>query len=80
MSSVVTEFPKRHRGRPPLYDWDKYSDGQSWVCRAGQDFQTSPTSFRALVHRTASARGLKAETIIDKHAQTVTFRFFDPEV
>jgi hypothetical protein len=60
-----------------LYDWDKFSDGQNWVCRRGEDFQTSPMSFRALVHRTANARGMKAETQIDKNAQTVSFRFFE---
>lgn len=77
MASVVEQFPKRHRGRPPKYDWDKYADGQTWVCHQGRDFDTSPISFRALVHRTANARGLKAETTINKHSKSVTFRFFE---
>lgn len=75
MPSTIAEFPKRHRGRPPLYDWDKYMDGQTWVLHAGQDFHTSPVSFRALVHRTANTRGGHAETTIDKKAMTVIFRY-----
>jgi hypothetical protein len=75
MASVVQQFPTRHRGRPPIYDWEKYGDGQTWVCRQGVDFETSPTSFRALVHRTANARGMKAETTINKYDKSVTFRF-----
>lgn len=77
MASVLADFPKRHRGRPPIYDWDKYADGQNWVCKQGEDFETSPVSFRALVHRTANARGMKAETTIDKDRNTVSFRFFN---
>lgn len=77
MASVVQDFPRRHRGRPPIYDWDKYADGQVWICKQGQDFDTSPVSFRALVHRTANARGMKAETTINKRDQSVTFRFFE---
>lgn len=79
MAQTIADLPRRRRGRPPLYDWDLYANGDNWVCRKGVDFQTSPTSFRALVHRTATARGLKAETFIDKTAETVSFRFFDPD-
>lgn len=66
----------KHRGRPPTYDWDKLSDGQVWVRYKGIDFQSEVASFRALVHRTASAKGLKVETSIDKNAESVTFRFY----
>ena len=68
---------KRGRGRPAKYDWDKYLDGNRWVCYQGTDFDTSPTSFRALVHRTANSRGLKCETQIDKHSNSVSFRFIE---
>lgn len=76
MANVIEEFPRRHRGRPPIYDWDTYSDGQNWVCYQGTDFQTSPTSFRALVHRTANSRGMKAQTIINKEDKSVAFHFY----
>lgn len=80
MATVVEQLPKRHRGRPPKYDWDRYSDGRNYRCVQGVDFDTSPVSFRALVHRTADARGLKAETRIDKAAGAVLFRIYDPAV
>ncbi len=73
---------KRKRGRPPLYDWDSLFDDQIHHYFKGADFQVSIESFRALVHRTASARieggPWKAETKIDKNAQSVSFRFFNP--
>lgn len=81
MSETLTEFPKRHRGRPPLYDWDQITDGQIHVLRKGRDFQTSAVSFRALAHRTASSRGMKVETSIQKATaddnEAVVVRFYE---
>lgn len=80
MSEVLQEFPTRHRGRPPKYNWDQITDGQIHVLRRGRDFDTSAISFRALAHRTATARGLKVETSIQKptedQAEGVIVRFF----
>lgn len=70
--------PRKRRGRPPKYDWELLGDGQLHVLYEGQDFETSCTSFRALVHRSANARGLKADTRIDKNAHSVAFTFFKP--
>lgn len=80
MSEVITQFPKKKRGRPALYDWDSCFDGQIHVFYKGQDFQTSIESFRALVHRTANTRNdgnWKAETQINRKSdpQTVMFKF-----
>jgi hypothetical protein len=61
------------RGRPAVYDWKSYGNGQTWVCEKGTDFDTTPASFRALVHRTASAQGKQAKTKVSGHR--VTFRF-----
>lgn len=80
MAEVTTQLARRHRGRPAIYDWERYSNGEFWVCHEGQDFETSPVSFRALVHHTARTRGLKAETQIDKNKGTVTFRMFNPDL
>lgn len=78
MSAVIDEFPRRRRGRPPKYNWDDLFDGEIHVFYQGTDFDTSPTSFRALVHRTAGARegDWKAETRIDKNAKSVLFKFY----
>lgn len=75
MATVVDQFPRRRRGRPPKYDWDPLFDGEIHVWFKGEDFQVSPASFRALVHRTASARdgNWKAETRIV--GDSVMFRF-----
>lgn len=67
----------RRRGRPPLYPWESWFDGDIHVCYMGRDFQTAPSSFRALVHRAANSRGMKAETKIDPEAGSVSFRFFE---
>lgn len=78
MSAVVEEFPRRRRGRPPKYDWESCFDGQIHVWYQGTDFDVSPQSFRALVHRTAAARDgdWKAETRIDKNNNSVMFKFY----
>lgn len=64
------------RGRPAVYNWRKYGNGESWVCEKGVHFDTTPASFRALVHRTASAQGKRAKTTIS--GNRVTFRFEEP--
>lgn len=82
MASTIDQFPTRKRGRPPIYDWDSLFDGQIHVYFQGQDFQVDPKSFRALVHRTASARlggPWKAETHLDLKGGSVSFRFYRPE-
>jgi hypothetical protein len=81
MAETIAEFPRRRRGRPPIYDWDSCFDGQIHVWHKGTDFNTSPQSFRALVHRTAAARTeggpWKAETrILD--GNQVAFKFYNP--
>lgn len=85
MSETLTEFPAKRRGRPPLYDWE------SWifplekinVLREGRDYKTSRVSFRALCHRAATSRGLKATTRMldtdDGQAPGVAVLFYDPE-
>jgi hypothetical protein len=79
MPHTIDQFPRRKRGRPPKYDWESYFDGQIHVLYSGQDFDISPKSFRALVHRTARSREggeWRAETQIDKTASSVAFRFY----
>lgn len=87
MGDVIESFPRRRRGRPPIYDWDSLFDGQIHVWHQGEDFKTSPVSFRALVHRTAAARSeggpWKAETRIQAASAdrppAVLFKFYNAE-
>lgn len=76
MSEVLNKMPRRQRGRPPKHPWDKWGDGNIHSCEQGVDFHSEVFSFRALVHRSANARGLKAET--STSGKRVTFRFYDP--
>ncbi len=73
MSKTLSSFPKRHRGRPPLYPWDKWTNGEVYELTQGEDFKTNPASFRALVHRTAKSRGLAAQTTIRKNQVVIQF-------
>jgi hypothetical protein len=87
MAHTIESFPRRRRGRPPMYDWDALFDGQIHVWYQGEDFKTSPVSFRALVHRTAATRSedgpWKAETRIQSASAdrpaAVLFKFYNPE-
>lgn len=80
MSTTLKEFPRRRRGRPPLYDWDSLFDEDIHVFYKDKDFNITIESFRALVHRTANARvedgPWKAQTQIDKNSKSVAFRFY----
>lgn len=64
---------KRGRGRPQKYPWDRWTDGEWHYPKKGVDFDCSLVSFRALVHRTATDRGGKAETKLDKRNEVVAF-------
>ena len=84
MAHTVEQFPRRRRGRPPKYSWDRFFDDQIHVLYQGEDFKSELDSFRALVHRTANARPRayegagpwKAHTQIDKDNKSVSFLFY----
>lgn len=82
MADTLDEFPRRPKGRPPLYDWESCFDGEIHIFYKGEDFQVTLESFRALVHRTAGARikdgPWKATTKLDKDANAVAFTFYNP--
>lgn len=81
MADKVEQFARRKRGRPAIYDWDSCFDGEIHRFFQGQDFTVTLESFRALVHRTASARieggPWKATTQIDRDNKSVAFTFYN---
>jgi hypothetical protein len=83
MSTVIEEFPAQPMGRPPKYDWDKWTDGRVHVCKAGKDFSCTAPSFRALVHATArslskkAGKNIRAKANINKGGDKVTIVFFE---
>lgn len=76
MAHTLTEFPK-HRGRPNIYNWDIWTNGEVWQLERGVDFTCDPRSFRTLVHRTKRARGIQAKTKIN--GDTITIQFISHE-
>lgn len=76
---TLDEFPRRRRGRPPKYDWDAYFNGEINVLYQGVDFNVPLDSFRALVHRTANSRGMKAHTQVDNNNKYVAFKFVEAD-
>jgi hypothetical protein len=64
----------RRRGRPSLYDWDKLANGEEHFMYPDTDFYCTPASFRALVYRTASVRGLDVSVRLDRNTGLVRFR------
>lgn len=50
-------------GRPSLYPWDDFTNGEIWKAVAGTDFQTSLNGFRSTLTAHAKRKGyiLKAD-------------------
>lgn len=63
MSEVLDqhEFPI---GRPPIYPWEIWLDGQIRKLHAGEDFNGQAQSFRVLAHRAAKNIGMRVSTTI----------------
>jgi hypothetical protein len=87
MSQEIPEFDSR-RGRPPKYDWDRWTDGKSRrlykgtveeVTKGEKDFEANLISFRTMVHRKARDLGphIGALTHIHKADQSIDVRFYD---
>lgn len=72
--TILSEFPN-HIGRPPIYPWDEWTDGQIRQLVQGVHFHSQANSFRTVVHRTARNRGLTARTSISKDGTVVTISF-----
>ena len=74
MAKTLSVFPGNHRGRPPIYDWEKFTNGEVWQLTRGVDFNSDPRSFRTLVHRKKKQWNLGARTRIhDDESITIQF-------
>lgn len=60
-------------GRPPKYNWNDLTDGSTWKAIQGQDFTSTPTSFRTLLRYQAKIRSLKVEVHVS--GEIVWFQF-----
>lgn len=84
MPEIIPDFKSR-KGRPPLYDWEKWMDGKArklfqgslTEVRAGKkDFHAGLVSFRTMIHRKARDHGLNAYTHINKADKSVQVQFY----
>jgi hypothetical protein len=69
-------MPKRRAGRPPIYPWDKWTDGQTWRVTFGEDYFVATQHFRNMLHGRAKTLGLLVETSVMTGESAVTFRFW----
>jgi hypothetical protein len=73
----MSSFPAT-QGRPQVYPWDEWTNGEIWDLDYGRDFFCEPKSFRTLVHRTAQVYGLRARTKFGSDKKVI-ISFYDPE-
>ena len=78
MSQVVDTFEGR-KGRPPIYDWPAWMDGQIHKLVKGRDFNGAAKSFRVGAHRTAKGYGMKVHTEIVDDGNALLLEFYSPE-
>jgi hypothetical protein len=76
MSEVIPNF-KSNRGRPELYDWAAWADGQARKLRQGEDFNAGLLSMRTMIHRKARSLGLRAFTHIDDVNKVIDVMFYE---
>lgn len=63
---TLEAFPpsRKPAGRPTEYPWEEWTDGEIRELIQGEHFHCKLKSLRALIHLTASKRGLRASTSI----------------
>lgn len=67
------DVKRRKPGKPAIYPWDEWMDGQWREATRGEDYSATTRSFRSsLIHR-ASTRGYRIQTHLTDAG--VLFRF-----
>jgi hypothetical protein len=77
MPEIVAD-PHFARGRPPIYPWDIWTDGQTRRLYQGFDFSAQLKSFRTMVHRKARDLGMRANTNINAADNSIDVSFYTP--
>ena len=72
MAKKLSEYKFRTVGRPGLYPWDEWLNGDIWEVKYGEDFWCGTESFRRQVKANARRRGY--ETILNVRDNTVVFQ------
>jgi hypothetical protein len=75
VAELIDTFESK-KGRPQVYPWESWTNGESWRLHHGEDFQANLISFRTMVHRKARDMGLKAYTKINEADASIQVRFY----
>jgi hypothetical protein len=67
------------RGRPSVYPWPLWTDGQARRLVKGTDFSTDAFTMRSVITAHASRNGLRVQTRVPDDA-TVEFQFLVEDV
>jgi hypothetical protein len=62
MAEIANDFVFARTGRPSLYPWDEWSDGQTRIVERFVDFHCAMDSFTNHVHTWARRHGFRART------------------
>jgi hypothetical protein len=60
-----------------VYNWEKYTDGEWWEFRKGDDYQVQTQSARGAAERWAEREGFKAEVANLKEHDGFVVRFIE---
>lgn len=72
MAEILENYDFRGQGRPNIYPFDEWFDGQVWKVYQGVDFNCTLTSMRVTLRSAAKKRGIKMQTSI--RADAVIFQ------
>lgn len=65
------------RGRPPIYPWDEWLDGSTWLLTKGEDFDIQIESMRQSIYNMARRRGGHARVSTTVDGTGVLLRFVE---
>lgn len=65
MATTTAELPERRTGRPALYPWAEWLNGEVWILKHGEDFNPPPGNFRNMILYQGRERGVKIETRVE---------------
>lgn len=71
MAKTVPDFEFRGRGRPSIYPWDEWTDGQKRVLVQGKDFDRPVDGFRAYMYAWAKRHEKKVSTSLISETELV---------
>jgi transcriptional regulator with XRE-family HTH domain len=70
-TSEPSKTAQKGRGRPQLYDWDKWFARRRFTLRRGEDYRCSQSSMSQQVRNAAAARGLNVSLVEGEGQLTV---------